>query len=45
MDAYRFITTIIWQRKKDIREIEVFEKYSQKKVYVEIVYNTFCVCV
>ena len=51
MDAYlqplvscHLITIIIKQGKKDIGEMEKIEKYSQKNVYVRIVYNSFCVC-
>ena len=42
------------QREKSFREIEKIEKYSQKDIYVRIVYNSFlvarvcmcmCVCV
>ena len=40
----RPITTNISQRKKDIWEIEKFEKYNQKNVYVSITYNSIRVC-
>ena len=33
------------QTKKDLGEIEKTEKYSEMNVYVEIVYNSLCVCV
>ena len=37
------LMTITRQRKKDIKEIEKIEKYSQENV--RIVYNSFCVYV
>ena len=51
MDSYlrplvscRLITTIIRQRNKDVREIKKIKKYSQKNIYVGIVYNCVGVC-
>ena len=41
----RLYRTFITQRKKDLREIEKIEKYSQKNIYVRIAYNSLCVCV
>ena len=36
MVSFRLFKTIIWQRKKDIWEIEKIEKYNEVNDYVEI---------